>query len=92
MTKSDYVMLIVALILYQAFATVLVLKSEHFDDHQKLRQVVFIWLIPVIGAILVRMALNAAEREQKPADRTPDARKPDAGDDAPPSAGPDVRP
>ncbi len=92
MTKSDYVMLIVALILYQAFATVLVLKSEHFDDHQKLRQVVFIWLIPIIGAILVRMALNAAEHGQKPADRSLEAQKPGTGDEAPPPAGPDARP
>ena len=62
MTKSEIVLLIVVLIVYQAYATVLVMKSDHFDDTQKVRQVIFIWLIPFLGAVLVRIALNAAER------------------------------
>ena len=84
MTKSEIVMLLIALIIYQAYATVLVMKSEHFDDTQKLRQVIFIWLIPFVGAILVRIALNAAEREPKPADRTAETQKPDADHDGRP--------
>ena len=42
-----------------------------FDDTQKRRQVIFIWLIPFLGAILVRMALNAAERDSKSAEKNP---------------------
>lgn len=71
MTKSDYVVLIVGLIAYQMYATVLVLRCDHFDDTQKRRQVIFIWLIPFLGAILVRMALNAAERDSKSAEKNP---------------------
>ena len=33
----------------------LVIKSDDFDDDVKLRQVIFIWLIPIVGALLVRM-------------------------------------
>lgn len=65
MTKTDYIVLIVGLIAYQCYATFLVLRSDHFDDVQKRRQVIFIWAIPFLGAILVRIALNAAEQDSK---------------------------
>ncbi len=81
MTKSEIVLLIVVLIAYQAFATVLVMKSEHFDDSQKVRQVIFIWLIPFLGAVLVRIALNAAERA--PRAEAADPAAPAAKDPAP---------
>lgn len=73
MTKSEIVTLLVVLIVYQAYATVLVMKSDHFDDTQKVRQVIFIWLIPFVGAVLVRIALNEAERAPRRKPATPDA-------------------
>lgn len=65
MTKGDWIFLIVGLVFYQAYATVLVIKSDDFDDDVKLRQVIFIWLIPVIGAVLVRMRLRSAAQRPK---------------------------
>ena len=65
MTKGDWIFLIVGLVIYQAYATVLVIKSDDFDDDVKLRQVIFIWLIPVIGAVLVRMRLRSAAQRPK---------------------------
>lgn len=87
MTKSEIVTLLVVLIAYQAYATLLVMKSDHFDDTQKLRQVVFIWLIPIVGAVLVRIALNAAERAAKPTTVYRD----DSNRRSPRTRGPDTR-
>ena len=87
MTKSEIVTLLVLLIAYQAYATLLVMKSDHFDDRQKLRQVIFIWLIPVLGAVLVRIALNAAERAQN----APATGSGDTYSNAPRTRGPNTR-
>ena len=65
MSKNDWTLLIVGLIAYQAYATVLVIKSEDFEEDVKLKQIIFIWLIPVVGVVLVRMALNEAARKRK---------------------------
>lgn len=65
MSKNDWILLIVGLIAYQAYATVLVIKSEDYDEDVKLKQIVFIWLIPIVGAVMVRMALNEAARKRK---------------------------
>lgn len=62
MTKSDFLLAIGALLIFQVYATVLVIKSEHFDERTKMSQFMFIWLLPLIGAVLVRIALNAADR------------------------------
>lgn len=64
MSRNDWIMIIVALIGYQVYATVLVIKSDDFDDDVKLKQVVVIWLIPVVGAMLVRMRIYAARRDR----------------------------
>ena len=69
MTKSEIVTLLVLVIAYQAYATVLVRRSDHFDDTQKQRMVIFIWLIPIIGAALVRIRLNGAEHAAKTPER-----------------------
>ena len=64
MTRNDWILLIVGLIAYQAYATVLVIKSDDFDDDVKLKQVIVVWLIPIVGAMLVRMRIYAARRER----------------------------
>ena len=65
MTRNDWIMLIVGLIAYQAYATVLVIKSDDFDEDVKLKQVIAIWLIPIVGALLVRISINAARRKRE---------------------------
>ena len=91
MTKSDFVIWIGALIIYQAYATVLVVKSEHFDDRTKLSQVVCIWLLPLIGALLVRIALRGAEKAPGPVDKTSGVQQQNAGGTPQDNAGPDAR-
>ena len=66
MSKSDYLLWIGALALYQAYATVLVARADVYDREQKIRQIVIIWVLPLVGAVLARIALNAAERSRKP--------------------------
>ena len=64
MSRNDWIMVIVGLIAYQVYATVLVIKSDDFDDRVKQQQIIFIWLIPIVGAMLVRMRVHAALRER----------------------------
>ena len=64
MSRNDWIMVIVGLIAYQVYATVIVIKSEDFDDDVKRKQVIFIWLVPIVGAMLVRMRVHAALRER----------------------------
>ena len=64
MSRNDWIILIVALIMYQAFTTVLVLQSDDFDDDVKLKQIITVWLIPIVGALLVRVSLNDARRKR----------------------------
>ena len=66
MGKSDYLLWIGALVIYQAYATVLVARADVYDRAQKIRQIVIIWALPLVGAVLARIALNAAERSRKP--------------------------
>ena len=94
MSRNDWIMVIVGLIAYQVYATVLVIKSDDFDDHVKQKQIIFIWLVPIVGAMLVRMRVYAALRERilksdaaagSPAGSGPDAR---AGAESPPGPRP----
>ena len=83
MSKSDWTMLIIGLILYQFYTTVLVIKSEDFDDDVKRKQIITIWLIPIVGALLVRLSLNDArrkrmEREARLLEREAKTQEPDA--------------
>ena len=64
MTKGDWIVVIAVLILYQVYATVLVIKSDDYDDDVKLKMVVAIWLVPVVGAILVRIAVHSARQRR----------------------------
>ena len=64
MSRNDWIMVILALIGYQVYATVQVIKSEDFDDDVKLKQIIVVWLIPIVGAMLVRMRIYAARRER----------------------------
>jgi hypothetical protein len=90
MTKTDYLVWIGALVLYNLYATVLVVRAEVYERGQKIRQIVIIWLLPLVGAVLVRLALNAAERTPKPVDRAFIPQEPNAETDARNIPGPDA--
>lgn len=65
MTRGDWIFVIVVLIAYQAYVTVLVIKSDDYDDEVKLKMVVAVWLVPVAGAVLVRYAVHAARQRRQ---------------------------
>ena len=64
MNVPDYMVVVGGVVLYQAVVTVMVVRSPHFARPQKLSQLLFIWLLPLIGAVMVRIAINAANRSQ----------------------------
>lgn len=73
MQVPDYVVVIVALVAYQIMVTVMVVRSPYFAERQKRSQLLTIWLIPFVGAMLVRMAHNIAKSEAMAANAQPAA-------------------
>ena len=63
MTRNDWIVALAAVIIYQIYVTVLLLRTDAFDEQTKMRQVIMIWLIPVVGALLVRIRLRALNNE-----------------------------
>ncbi|MEO8136778.1 MAG: hypothetical protein ABI831_22740 [Betaproteobacteria bacterium] len=63
MNVPDYVVVIVALALYQTSVTVMVVRSPHFAQREKFSQILVIWLLPFIGAVIVRIAHNGARNK-----------------------------
>jgi tellurite resistance protein TehA-like permease len=45
------------LLFYQAYVTVRVLRHEPYTPAQKQRQLLFIWLVPIVGAAIALAAL-----------------------------------
>ena len=41
---------IVGLVFYQAYATIRLVQSKSFPREQKVRQALYIWLVPFLGA------------------------------------------
>jgi len=62
MELDRYVFWIGALLLWQAYATVLVLFSRRLDNEQKLRLVGITWALPLLGALYARLFLNQVNR------------------------------
>ena len=58
---------ILALVIFQAWLTVRVFRSKMFERRQKVLQAQLIWLVPIIGAGLVFSILQ----EETPGDRQP---------------------
>lgn len=90
MTKSDHLVWIGALAIYQVYATVLVARAEVYDRGQKIRQIVIIWALPLVGAVLARIALNAAESRPAPVDRAFIPQEPNVDEAARKIPGPDA--
>jgi hypothetical protein len=60
---SDYVLYgIVGLVFYQAYVTVRLVRSKTFPPEKKQRQLLFVWLVPFIGAAAT-LAVLATENE-----------------------------
>ena len=49
------------LLFFQAYATIRLVRSKSFTREQKLRQLLFIWLVPFVGAA-VTLAVLATDK------------------------------
>ena len=65
-------LLFMSLLSVNAFATWRTFVSDEYDNNQKIMQIILIWVLPVIGAVLVLY-------HSRP--RTPQSGVADAGDD-----------
>ncbi len=67
MSTSDIVIVVglVALFVWQALVTVRLWRSDGFERRHKIAQSQLIWLVPVVGAAVVSMAL-AQDAPAKP--------------------------
>ena len=63
------ILILGALVVYQARTTLRVWRSKAFDRPQKVAQSRLIWLLPVIGAAIVGAVLD--DEEQRPGGNTP---------------------
>ncbi len=59
------VLLVAAILAFQAFVTFRVRKSPLFDSAQKRLQTRLIWLVPMMGAALVFSVLSTEERHEQ---------------------------
>lgn len=50
--------LLLALLAYNIRATLVVWRADDFERHQQIGQTAFIWLVPVIGALVVMNVLK----------------------------------
>ncbi len=61
------------LMFYQAYVTIRVVRSKSHTSAQKRRQILFIWLIPFVGAAIALAALATDKNKdfapQEPKDR-----------------------
>lgn len=60
----------VALVAYNARATWLLWRAEDFELGQKIGQTVFVWLVPVIGAVVVMNVLKPEVRVYRGGDES----------------------
>lgn len=59
---SDFVLYgLIGLIFYQVYATVRLAQSKTFPREKKLGQLLFIWLVPFIGAAATIAVLDAKQ-------------------------------
>ena len=74
MHADSLVFWIGALLLWQLYATILVVLSRPLDNEQKLRLVAIIWALPFLGALYARFSLNQVARDEE-ARRAKEARE-----------------
>ena len=60
---SDYILYgIVGLVFYQAYVTIRLVRSKTFPQEKKQRQLLFVWLVPFIGAAATLAVLATDEK------------------------------
>jgi hypothetical protein len=60
---TDYILYgIVGLVFYQAYVSVRLVRSKTFPPEKKQRQLLFVWLVPFIGAAAT-LAVLATDKE-----------------------------
>ena len=78
--------LLLAVIAYQLFVTVRVVRSDQYSSTQRIVQAILIWLVPLVGAVICHVVLFT--------DRQSPQRRDDnfvpATDNNPPGIGQDV--
>ncbi len=60
----------IALAAYNARATWLLWRSEDFERSQKIAQTAFVWLVPIIGAVVVMNVLKPEVRVYRGGDES----------------------
>ena len=58
------------LLVYNARATWLLWRAEDFERSQKIAQTAFVWLVPVIGAVVVMNVLKPDARVHRGGDES----------------------
>ena len=51
-----------AIVVYDAWISILLMRLDQYDDSQKYRQLLLIWLVPVLGAVIVHIMMWADGR------------------------------
>ncbi|HEX7887817.1 MAG TPA: hypothetical protein VF522_00540 [Ramlibacter sp.] len=73
--RSALILILVALIAYQVYATARVLSAREYSRAQKLVQSIIIWAIPALGALFCHIFLMMDRAGARPRDNrlVPDA-------------------
>ncbi len=69
---AELIGIVVALgvVAYNLWVTVLILKAEDFEPGQKVGQLAFVWLVPIIGATMVRNVIRPDVRVYRGGDES----------------------
>ena len=67
MERAEWIglLIIVAILAFQARTTLRVWRSKLFDRSQKVAQSQLIWLLPLIGAVIVLSVLQDEDQREK---------------------------
>lgn len=67
MERAEWIglLIIVAILAFQARTTLRVWRSKLFDRSQKVAQSQLIWLLPLIGAVIVMSVLQDEDQREK---------------------------
>lgn len=79
---NDFLLALVVLVaLFNAVASILVLRAKYFSGAQKRNQLILIWLVPVVGSLLCLLVMRETNRTAKPSSKssTPTASNPGIG-------------
>jgi cytochrome bd-type quinol oxidase subunit 2 len=68
MSGDALVVLGCAVLVYQAWVTYRVLLAVEYNTVQKIFQIVFVWLVPFLAAVVVHVVLWAIRKRPRPRD------------------------